>query len=310
MQLTDSWAKLAVAYYSIGDQPALDGLLERHPAAAASIADLYAADQDWERAIAGYSKLITDQTADGNALAQRASAYVATERWDLATADWLRVARQQPDLAQSAYDRYIRAERWKDASRLGLVLIEQVPVDSLTWLRIAPVLVLAGDDGDYAAFCRRYVQRFAETQLSYDPERVVKACLLLPKVIDVAELPVGQFAKSLDEENGPEWYPAWAWGTRALLAYRSGDPDSALKFAARSEELKPLDFAHTLNLAVRAMAQHQLEHPEEARRALDEASQLINRLQSDDKVKGDHDLLIAQILFHEAEALINGQAKP
>jgi hypothetical protein len=52
------------------------------------------------------------------------------------------------------------------------------------------------------------------------------------------------------------------------------------------------------------MAQHQLKQPEEALHALDDASQLITRLQAGQS-KRDHDLLIAKILFREAEALIN-----
>jgi len=44
------------------------------------------------------------------------------------------------------------------------------------------------------------------------------------------------------------------------------------------------------------LAQHQLQHPDESRRALEEALQLINRLQADDNNKGHHDRQIAQTL--------------
>ena len=55
-------------------------MLERHPAAAAGIGDLYAADQDWERAIAEYRKLVTDQPADGVLLTKLAMAYQSAGR--------------------------------------------------------------------------------------------------------------------------------------------------------------------------------------------------------------------------------------
>ena len=61
MKLTDPWARLAAAYHLLGDRQALDKLLKHHPAAAAGVGDLYAAAQDWERAIAEYRKAITDQ---------------------------------------------------------------------------------------------------------------------------------------------------------------------------------------------------------------------------------------------------------
>ncbi|MGH7137275.1 MAG: hypothetical protein ACREHD_16150, partial [Pirellulales bacterium] len=159
------------------------------------------------------------------------------------------------------------------------------------------------------AYCRRIVEQFAESKPVDVPDKVVKACLLRPDAIELAKLPVDRFVASL-EGTAPEWYPVWAWGTRALLAYRSGDAESAAKYVARSEELMPTDFAHALNLAVLAMAQHQLRHSAEAHRALEEAVELTDRLQSDASSKGDFNLLIAQILLREAEVLINGQPQP
>ena len=154
------------------------------------------------------------------------------------------------------------------------------------------------------------MQHFAESKLAEDHEKVIKASLLRPDVIDLAGLPRDRLAASLDEGIGPDWYPVWAWGTRALLAYRSGDAESAVKYVARSEELKPGDFTHALNLAILAMAQHQLHHSDEARRALAEAVELTDRLQSDASSKGDFNLLIAQILLREAESLIDGRTQP
>lgn len=80
LKFTDPWAKLAAAYHILGDQPALDKLLKQHPAAVAGIGDLYAAAQDWERAIAEYRKVISDQTADGNLVAKLATAYQSAGR--------------------------------------------------------------------------------------------------------------------------------------------------------------------------------------------------------------------------------------
>ena len=279
-------------------------------ALAATRARLFAERGDWERAIAEYSKLITGRTADANVLPNRAKAYEATQRWDLARADWRRAIERQPDLAQAAFDSFRQAEHWSEAAEFGLMLAGRRPQDSLVWLHVAPVLVLAGDDADYPAYCRRIVERFAESKAIDVPDKVVKACLLRREAIELAKLPLNRFAASLNKGTAPDWYPVWAWGTLALLAYRSGDAESAVKYVARSEELKPGDMTHALNLAVLAMAQHQLQHPDEARRALVEAAQLTDRLQSDASSKGDFDLLIAQILLREAQTLINGQPKP
>jgi WD40 repeat protein/tetratricopeptide (TPR) repeat protein len=88
MKLADAWQKLAAAYHVIGDQRALDKLLKDHPAATAGIGDLYAAEQDWKRAIAEYDKAITSDSKDASIFAARAEAHEKLEHWELAAADW------------------------------------------------------------------------------------------------------------------------------------------------------------------------------------------------------------------------------
>ena len=87
-------------------------LLKRHPAAAAGIGDLYAADKNWERAVAEYTKAITPETKDAKLLAKRAEAYEKLKQWDLAVADWTRASQQQPDVA---FERFkpAGAESWQ-----------------------------------------------------------------------------------------------------------------------------------------------------------------------------------------------------
>jgi tetratricopeptide (TPR) repeat protein len=84
--ISDPWARLAAAYHVLADRPARDALLKRHPAAAAGIGDLYAASQDWGRAIAEYSKASAANPKD-TALALRVAvlqAWFAQEK-ELAT---------------------------------------------------------------------------------------------------------------------------------------------------------------------------------------------------------------------------------
>src|SRR5262249_43850267 len=64
IRLTDPWAKLAAAYYVLGDQQALAALVRHHPKAASGLGDLYAIDQDWERAIAAYGQLLANRPDD------------------------------------------------------------------------------------------------------------------------------------------------------------------------------------------------------------------------------------------------------
>lgn len=98
LRLTDPWAKLAAAYYILGDQQRLESLIKQHPAAATAPGDLAGVDGDWEQAIGEYSKAMANPKADSKFLIKRAQAYEATNRWNLAKADWARAVRDEPEL--------------------------------------------------------------------------------------------------------------------------------------------------------------------------------------------------------------------
>jgi len=98
-EVADLSVALAKAYHALGNQAALDSLLKAHPEAVVGIGDLYAADKNWERAVAEYTRAITPETKDAKLLAKRAEAYEKLKQWDLAAADWTRASQQQPDVA-------------------------------------------------------------------------------------------------------------------------------------------------------------------------------------------------------------------
>jgi tetratricopeptide (TPR) repeat protein len=68
------WQRLAAAYHRLGDQQALETLVKHHPEAASGVGDLYAASQDWERAVVEYRKLVSDQRADVEVLTKLGTA--------------------------------------------------------------------------------------------------------------------------------------------------------------------------------------------------------------------------------------------
>jgi len=240
-------------------------------------------------------------------LYKRAAKYIASEQWDLAKADWVRMIAMQPDQVQQAFDIFRNAERWSEAAAFGQILSDQNPRNTILWVKVAPLAVLSDDDAIYKQLCRRVLELYREAPTAESVHPLIKACLLKRGTIDISELPLDTFPTSLDS-TAPDWLPPWFWGTRAMLAYRSGDADAAVKYVNQSEQHQPNDYAHAMNLTILAMAQHELQHPDEARIAVEEATQLIERLRAGDR--NHHDLLIAEILFREAEALIDGTTKP
>jgi tetratricopeptide (TPR) repeat protein len=302
-QLRELTPRLFAAYRTLGDRRSLE-MLEHYPAATAAIADLYATQKDWQRAITEYSKLISAEPGDRESLEKRARAYVALGRCDLARSSWLRAIERQPALLQHAFDSFMQLERWSEAAEFGMKLVEDNPKNSLLWLRIAPLLVLAGDEAAYSAFCTRMAMQFAAIATPAEAEQTIMSCLLRANAIDLAKLPRDTLANYLDGGAQPGYLRSYAWATRALFAYRGGDAESAAKYATNSQQLNPVGYIQAVNLAVLAMAQHRLRHPDQARRAFKEASQVTGRLAAEANNRGQHDALVAQILLHEAEALI------
>ena len=178
----------------------------------------------------------------------------------------------------------------------------------MLWVQVPPVAVLAEQDTIYPAVYRSILELFRKAPTPENFDRAFKACLLKPGAIDMTELPLDLLSMTLDEGKVPDHVQPWIWSTRALLAYRTGDAELAVKNVNQSEGFAPGDQCRALSLAVLAMAQHDLKHPEKARTALNEARQLLTKLQANNR--HNHDTLIAEILLHEAEAKMNGKEQP
>ncbi|MHB0960024.1 MAG: WD40 domain-containing protein [Pirellulaceae bacterium] len=250
----------------------------------------------------------TERRALAALLSKRASAYVASEQWELALADFERLVELSPDHIESAFDSFRMAERWNEAAQFGHRLLAQNPAESLRWILVAPVIALSCDEADYIAFCNWIVDQPAETALLAD--RSIKACLLKPEVVELATLPSAPLARELDEGTAPDWFLPYGWATRALLAYRKGDFELAVKYVNQSEAHHPSDLIRVMNQSILAMAQHEQKHSDAAGSALEEASQLITGLREIPGVKIQPDLLIAAILLREAEVKIKGKDVP
>jgi WD40 repeat protein len=94
MKLVDPWPRLAAAYRFAGNQQALGKLVARYPEAGG---DLYAADQDWGRAVAEYRRAVTARPADGALLIKLANAYQSAGRTREAVPHLAKASAVNPD---------------------------------------------------------------------------------------------------------------------------------------------------------------------------------------------------------------------
>jgi tetratricopeptide (TPR) repeat protein len=204
MKLSDPWAKLATAYHLIGDQQSRNKLLERRPAAAAGLGELYAADHDWERAIAAYRRAVTDQTTDAALLAKLATAYQ-------------------------------EAGRTREAVPVLASALANDSKDTLLLLKVAALQAWFGQNDELAVTCTRALEFAKDTQDPTTAERTARVCSLRPsddRTRRDAALALAR--RSVELGRGGKDLP-WFQMALGMAEYRSGhfaEAAAALEAAA------------------------------------------------------------------------------
>jgi tetratricopeptide (TPR) repeat protein len=279
--ISNPWLKLAVAYHVIGDQKALDALIKHHPAAAAGIGDLYAAHQDWERAITAYRKAITDQSADGALCTKLATAYQSAGRTREAV----------PHLA---------------------TLSAAHPQDTLLALKVAALQAWFGQDKEFAATRQRILASTRGTDGAGPANEAAKACCILPSA-DKAELEaalaLGRTAVKVGK--GGEWN-LLALG---MAEYRCGNDaaaEEALLAAAQAGKDNPT--VAGISAFYRAMGLFRQGKPDEARTVALAAAARMKPLPRDENNplagKVAYNDLFLWLAYKEAKAMIMFDAAP
>jgi tetratricopeptide (TPR) repeat protein/tRNA A-37 threonylcarbamoyl transferase component Bud32 len=279
IKLADPWRRLAAAFRLVGDQKALDGLLKHRPLAAVGIGDLYAADQEWERAIAEYRKGITAQPTDGACLTKLATAYQSAGRTREAV----------PHLA---------------------TLSSAHPEDTILSLKVAALQAWFGQDKELAATRQRVLAFAQDTSSVNTANRAAKVCSLLPST-DTAELEAALTLGRTAVKLGP----GGEWNLLALgmAEYRSGNlaaADQALRAAVEAGPSNP--FVTVTAPFYRAMSLFRQGKPDEARQLAIAATARMKPLPADERNplagNASHDDLVLWLAHKEAQAMIQFDA--
>jgi len=208
-----------------------------------------------------------------------------------------------------------RLGQWKEAAADYTKLVELKPTERIDWLRAAPLPILAGDIERYREHCQAMLHQFdADNEVSDGREAmIIKACLLVPGVVDSSTFPIETLVKALDDGLVPSARSKWTYTVLALNAYRTAEADKTVHWihkSQRSHGYAEEPRVQVVALLLLAMAQHQLGQTEEASQAFAEASALVEehlpKLATGELGGGWHDWLIAEILRREAAKLIAG----
>ena len=189
---------------------------------------------------------------------------------------------------------------------------------TLDYLRYAPVLVQIGDTADYEQFRESAVTHYAKTTNPLPAERVLKMSLLLPASPPLlrALQPLAQTASDSLTNGAPAVDPslaAWRSFSLGLMAYRSGDYQSAEKWCQRSSNYQNGNPARATNLKLlQAMTDYHLGKTNLASNELVQASPQIEAQFKQGIQVGEggegfwFDWLFARILMTEANLVVNG----
>jgi tetratricopeptide (TPR) repeat protein len=278
MKAADPWARLAAAYHLLGDQQALDGLFKHHPAAAVGIGELYAAAQDWERAIAEYRKGITEQTVDGNLLMKLATAYESAGR-----------TREAVPLLAKAY--------------------AANPAENMLLQKLAALQAWFGQEKELAATRQRALAYAKDTNDLGAAERNAKVSSIVPSP-DKAELEAALALGRKAVHINKDWL--WAQLAQGMAEYRSGNyaaADKALLAAAQAGN----PVATGIASFYRAMSLFHQGKVEEARKlALTAAARMkpLPRDENNPLVDAYYDELIMWLACKEAMRLLKIELSP
>jgi len=209
---------------------------------------------------------------------------------------------------------YARAGQWKKAAADAAKALEFGPMEHEVHGMLAPLLAASANNEGYLRHCRLLLASFGETSDPRIAGMMALNCLILPSP-EVDLNAVARLAGTAVSAptNHPRMKPFQV--VKGLAEYRQGRFSSSAewmqKVLARPGARSLRDVQAYMVLA---MAQYQLKQPDEARTTLangrETARAKLPPLESGDIGADWDDWIIAHALLNEAEALVEGGAKP
>ena len=289
-----------------------------------------------EAALAELGRLVELQPDDEELARERADLYRRLGQWDNAATEygrWIDRRRMEnalpTQLAEALRARgahYVRAGQWANAAADYAASVAADPAEnSVAWMVPSVLWACAGDADEHRRQCRAMADRFRASTSAPDAERTLKVMLLLQYGLDRGLPQIDDSAKALEAGTVEPGLAKWFVGTRALLAFRSGDFAEAQRSVDESLQLVQADGDSRgappalLALAVQAMIHAEQGDATAAQATLDELKSLLatdhgmkwrddgtldgNSILNGDRVQ--HDLLIPEVLRREAADLID-----
>jgi serine/threonine-protein kinase len=176
-------------------------------------------------------------------------------------------------------------------------ILEAEPFEHDAWYGYAELCLFLGDEDEYRRARRDLLERFGATINPYVAERAGRACLLMPATGDELRQAVALAERAVAKGSGERWALPYFVFVRGLAEYRQGQFDRAIATMQgdAGTVLKPAP------ALVMAMALHQKEQADEARKTL--ASAVLSHEWTANQVRDQHGCIVHS-LRREAESMI------
>jgi WD40 repeat protein/serine/threonine protein kinase/regulator of sirC expression with transglutaminase-like and TPR domain len=301
-------------------------------------ARFYARHGRFDQAAADYAKALGSKPRDADLWVERGRCYAELGRWDEAAAAFARaMVLLPPDespfgrrsqvggelaLWDKVFDRVVelrphdahlwvargrmngRLRRWDRAAADYARVIDKRHVEgNEEMFENACLRLIVGDSRGYRRFCQQTVARAGDTKNTFAAFILARMCCLVPNATPDPSRAVRWAEQALAAEKHNYLFHALG-----AAHYRAGQFELAVQRLEESDRSGWGD-ASVVNWLFLAMAQHQLGHADEARKWLDKATALLQRVvpaSPDEPVTLlATDWFEAQVLRPEAEKLLN-----
>ena len=204
-----------------------------------------------------------------------------------------------------------RRGQWQAALTNYTQAVQFMPSDHLAAHHLAPLLLQMGDVPAYQRHRDRMLRQFSDTADPVIAERIAKDCLILPPPTADLEA-LGKMANTALTVDSI--HKSWAdvYFVKGLAEYRQGHFAGAVEWLQKVLREKRSGSRNVEAQMVLAMVQHQLKQTDDARATLAIGLQTAERLKKAGEDLGDdwNDWIIAHLLIHQAQALVEQTSNP
>jgi hypothetical protein len=202
-----------------------------------------------------------------------------------------------------------RNRRWPEAARDYERAAPLAPPDIMNSLRCVALALTVGDEDQYRRVYRGMLERFGDTQATFEIGKVCKIALMKRATASEADRTT-RIMEDLISSGQAQGLSAWFLGSLALADERAGDPARGLERLDRLRKMLGSGGSPAIEAwaaIVRALCHERLGRRGPALEALREAESLLRTNLWEHALPLDtewHDWLLDQVLFREAEARI------